>query len=110
MKAGKLDRRISIVRIEAGGVDEDGYPIPAAPVEIARPWAEVLKPSAREYFKEQWSFLEGSVIFRIRWLPGGVQVTDFVDWEGRRYQVREVAPIGRREGLELRCKEYAPEL
>lgn len=42
------------------------------------------------------------MIFRARFVEG-VSNADRVIWKGESFNIKQVAPIGRREGLELRC-------
>ena len=45
---------------------------------------------------------EEAVIFRIRFVDG-VTNADRVVWNGEPFNIRQVTPIGRRKGLDLRC-------
>ncbi|MEO9788591.1 MAG: phage head closure protein [Aurantimonas coralicida] len=102
MKAGKLDRKITLER-ETEIVDEFGT--------VARGWtlvardvpAQLVQASTDEFLT---TFGEAGTIarvFRIRHRDG-VLLTDRVTHNGRAFNIVELTEIGRRVGLELRCE------
>lgn len=101
--AGKLDRRI---RIERSQPSDNGYNETEAWEELATVWAQFI-PSAGKEAREQLG-REASLpaSFRIRWstmvkgvAPGGYRLRYPVD--GQAWDIKSVAEIGRREGLEI---------
>lgn len=99
MRAGKLDRSISIER-KTESVSATGAVVTAWQV-IAAVRAELVTQSADEFLTGFGEAENGSVIFRIRYLAG-VTTTDRVTYDGKNYDIKEVFEVGRRRGLELR--------
>ncbi|RWD50569.1 MAG: head-tail adaptor protein [Mesorhizobium sp.] len=103
MRAGKLDRTITIQRaVET--VAPSGA-VFSAWVDLADVRAELLQATADEVatgFGEAETVLR---TFRIRWLAN-VEITtaDRVFSAGAAYGIKDVVEIGRRRGLELRCE------
>ena len=58
--------------------------------------------SSTEEFIRSGAVDESIVIFRTRFIPGVVN-SDRIVFAGSEFDIKEVKPIGRREGLELRC-------
>ena len=56
----------------------------------ARPWAQVMMPTGREFFSEA-NPVQGQarVMFRFRFLAG-IAVTDRVQWDGRDWDIQSV--------------------
>ena len=102
MKAGKLDRRITIER-EAETVDRYGTASSAwTPIatDIA---AQMIQAATDEFLSAHGEDDKTVVVFRLRW-RAGVEMTDRVMYQGTAFNVVEIKEIGRREGLELRCE------
>lgn len=100
IKAGKLDRQITIVReaetvAASGAVSKDW-----APVTTTR--AELVQRRADEYLTGFGEAEAGGVVFRLRYLAG-ISAADRVVFDGVSYDIDEIAELGRRRGLELRC-------
>jgi len=102
MRAGKLDRRITLQGF-TNTVDDYGTPVLTWAAK-ATVWAELVQRSTREYVRAQGAQDERTIIFRIRWLTG-VTTADRVVFEGRNLNIREIATIDRKIGMELRCVE-----
>lgn len=104
MKAGQLDRRITIRK---QGMIQDGYGgfIPGGWEDVATVWARVEQTSGREFFAAATVQSERRVVFRFRHLPG-IDTTMSVFHEDREHNIREVREIGRREGLELHTTSH----
>lgn len=100
MRAGKLDRFITIERptetVAASGAVSSTW------ANIATVRAELVQQSASEILSGFGEGETGSVIFRIRYLPG-LTTADRVIYDGAAYGLQEVAEIGRKRGLELRA-------
>lgn len=98
MRAGDLDRRITIERatIEYSGSGE--------PIEtwnaLATVWAKVDQQGGREFFATAQEVSERKVVFRIRWIEG-LNVLDRVMLDGAEHDIHEVRRLGRKEGVEL---------
>jgi SPP1 family predicted phage head-tail adaptor len=102
MRAGKLDRTISIDRYSAGVPDDFGTVI-ADWTPLATVRAQLVQASTEEFLSAQGANAETAVIFRTRWIAG-LTTADRVRYDGRSFNIRETKELGRRRGLELRCE------
>lgn len=100
MRAGKLDRSITIER-QTETVTPSGGVVTAWTV-LATVRAEIVQQSASEFLTGFGEAETGTAIFRIRYLVG-ITTADRITYEGTAYNIKEVAEIGRRRGLELRA-------
>lgn len=107
MRAGQLDRQIEITRTTTVSNPDEPW-IPGAPttVVLATARASLVQQSSEEFMRSFGESQETAVIFRIRYRDG-IQLTDHVVFDGRTYDLIEIKEIGRRRGLELRCKEVS---
>lgn len=104
IKAGKLDRQITIER-EAETVAASGAVSKAwAPVATVR--AELVQRSAVEFLTGFGEADAGTAVFRIRYLVG-ITTADRVTCDGVTYDLDEIAELGRKRALELRCSRVA---
>lgn len=98
MKAGALDRRVTIERYS---VTQNAY---GEEVESWSPLttvsAQVIQQSGREFLAADALQASVRVLFRLRWIEG-VKGTDRVIYGDRQHNIQEVKELGRREGLEL---------
>lgn len=99
MRAGKLDRTITIQR-GTNIVNEYGSPA-FTWANLATLRAQVVQSSTEEFI-ENGAEEKTVVIFRTRFLAG-VTAADRVHYLGGDFNIRELKEIGRREGLEIRC-------
>lgn len=102
MRAGKLDRRITI-QADSSTVNEYGVPVEAWS-DFATVPAQIIQTSTEEYLRAYGETDSLAMIFRIRWLAG-VTTNHRVVYEGKNLNIRETKEIGRRKGWELRCDE-----
>lgn len=101
MRAGQLDREITIQRSEHV-VDEYGTPI-STWTDLATVRAEIVQASTEEFIRGWGASDETVIIFRTRWLAG-VMLADRIKCAPEAYfNLKEIKEIGRRKGLELRC-------
>ena len=100
LEAGKLDRRVAILRAGAATENEYGEAVRGADAEKIR-WASVKPAPGTERFRSAETAAETVMRFVFRWEAGLVGVTDRLRHEGRLYQISDVVEIGRREGLEV---------
>ncbi len=100
MRAGKLDRTISIERLSET-VSASGA-VSSAWTNIATVRAEIVQQSASEFLTGFGEAQDGTIIFRIRYLSG-ITTADRVSYGGAAYDLKEITEIGRRRGLELRA-------
>lgn len=103
MRAGKLDRSISLQAYSRTGTTPAGAPIMEwATFSTVR--AQIIEGSTEEYQRAYGEGGNTAIIFRLRWLDG-VTVEHRVSYDGKTLNIRETKEIGRRKGLELRCEE-----
>lgn len=98
MRAGKMDRPITIqqrgtTRGESGG-EREGWS------NFAQCFAEVKWDSGGESDVTHKRSAKQTVYFEIHWRPGVIP-TMRVIYEGQTYDITDVQPIGRHEGLRL---------
>lgn len=100
MRAGKLDKTISIERL-GRTVDDYGTEVESwTPVAVVR--AQLVQQSTEEFMRGAGSMAETAVVFRIRHRDG-IAPADRITHTGTAYDIKEVKELGRREGLDLRC-------
>ena len=98
MKAGKLDRKITIERLTSdNGFDGAGSDIWAPLVSCA---AGIRQMSGREFMTDTGILSEVKRVFYIRWLEG-LRLTDRVIYAGKAHNIVEIREVGRRAGLEI---------
>ncbi len=100
MRAGKLDRTITIER-KTETVSPTGAVV-SAWLNIATVRAEIVTQSASEFLTGFGEAENGTIVFRVRYLAG-ITTADRVAYAGQVYDLKEVTEIGRRRGLELRA-------
>lgn len=100
MRAGKLDRTIAIERLTET-VTPTGSVVTAW-TNIATVRAQIVTQSASEFLTGYGEAEAGTIVFRIRYIAG-ITTADRVSYGGQIYDLKEVAEIGRRRGLELRA-------
>jgi len=100
MRAGKLDRSITIER-QTETVKPSGSVVTAWP-NIATGRADIVTQSASEFLTSFSEAENGTIVFRSRY-RGGITTAGRVSYNGSAYDLKEVTEIGRRRGLELRA-------
>lgn len=98
MQAGKLDR---LITIEHSSTSEGVYPETVWTV-IATPRAQLVRVADSEFATGYGEATSGEIVFRIRW-RAGITTADRITYAGTAYDIKEIAEIGRRRGLELRA-------
>ena len=105
MRAGRLDNTITIER--AAYVDDGmGNQVPTLQT-LATLRAQIIDESTEEFLRSYGASSERLRIFRTRHMDG-LTLADTVRHDGRAYNLKEIKPIGRRRGLELRCVAVGP--
>lgn len=102
MKAGALDRRISILR--AGASVDDGYTETPGSLEVAfERWASWRPANGRETFENMGREARagGSFWLRSDSATRGILETDKVSFEGKIWDILSITEMDRRDGLEL---------
>ena len=104
IKAGNLDRQITIERqtetVAASGSVSKSW------TALATVRAELVQLAAEEYLAGFGEADTGGAVFRIRYLAG-ITTADRVTFDGATYDIDEIAELGRKRGLELRCARVA---
>lgn len=100
MRAGKLDRTIAIERKTETITPSGG--VVTAWTNLATVRAEIVQQSASEFLTGFGEAETGTVVFRVRYLAD-LTTADRITYEGTAYDLKEIAEIGRRRGLELRA-------
>lgn len=102
MRAGKLDREITIQALGEGPPDEYGSPTETW-TDAATLRAQLVEASTEEFQRAYGASGETAIIFRTRYLDG-VTLAHRVSYDGQVHNLVELKEIGRRRGLELRTK------
>ena len=97
MNAGRLDKRITIERMESGQ-DELGQPIEGW-ISTYSVWASIEPLQGREYIAAMAAQAERTVRIRLRYLPGIVPTMRVV-YQGRVFSLTAVINV-REENREL---------
>jgi SPP1 family predicted phage head-tail adaptor len=102
MKAGTLDRRVSILR--PAPASDDGYTTVEGWVEVGQRWAAFKPQVGREAIEASGKDGMEAARFHLRHdsLTRTITELDVLEFENRRYAI--IAPpieLGRREGVEL---------
>jgi SPP1 family predicted phage head-tail adaptor len=101
LDAGKLDRRITILRVVSEVSDGVGGKIQTWG-DLTTVWAEVRPISDGERWRAQELQVAAVATdrFRIRW-GVGVTVLDRIRFDGREFEISGVKELGRRVGQEI---------
>lgn len=100
MRAGKLDRIITIEHVTTT-VDQYGTPAESWST-VATVRAQRVKLSTEEFLRAFGSTSEAVAVFRIRHMDG-LTLGDRVRYQGATFDLKGIEPLGRHEGIELRC-------
>lgn len=103
IKAGQLDRRITILRATTVTDPGSGQQIETwGP--LATVWASWRRASAREQLAAAEIAATVTDVFEIRWseLLANVNPTDRLVYQGREYNIEEATEIDRRVGILIR--------
>jgi head-tail adaptor len=98
--AGRLDRRVTILRGGVPTVDDYNEPVAGADAETET-FASVRPVPGTERFRNAENAADAPMRFVFRWRADLVRVTDRLRFEGRIFAVASVTEIGRREGIEV---------
>lgn len=101
MQVGKLDRQITL-EFKTSGQSGSGEPTESWGSAVTA-WAQVRPLSGREYYAALGAQIvaEETLVFGIRYRSDVRPGTARVVYEGRTYNIRRVAEVGRRDGLEI---------
>ena len=103
MRAGRLDRRITIQTKVVTQDDFGGEVVSWA--TLAEVYAEKIENRGAERFAAQQVVGAAIMTFRFRWseVVKAVTVTHRITFDGREFDITAVREIGRREGIEVDC-------
>jgi SPP1 family predicted phage head-tail adaptor len=99
MRAGRLDRRITLLRRAVAAPDANGSAVQSF-TDYATVWAEKIDAGGREFFAGNQEQAELAVRFRIRY-RSDVLATDRITLDGLNHDITHIQELGRREGLML---------
>jgi SPP1 family predicted phage head-tail adaptor len=105
MRAGLLDRQITIQRVTEGPPNDYGTPSEAW-VDLATVRAQQVQTSTTEYIQGYGASDKTVIVFRTWWIDG-ITNADRVMYGDVPLNIKETKEIGRRNGLELRCEVLA---
>jgi SPP1 family predicted phage head-tail adaptor len=105
MKAGRLTEEIRIERSRSE-INEYGTPT-LVWFRVCTLRAERVEQSTTEYIRNYGASDENVVILRARFFDG-ITNADRVIWNGEAFNIKQSVPIGRRQGIELRCVRMEP--
>ncbi|MEM1287124.1 MAG: phage head closure protein [Pseudomonadota bacterium] len=105
MRSGKLDRTIKLqhftTTVNEYGTQQETW------ADYATVRAELMEESTQEFRANYGDRNEALTIWRIRHRDD-VTTEHRVSYDGEFFEVREIAKMGRRKSLELRCVEVRP--
>lgn len=101
MRAGKLDRRLTVLRFGETGRDALNQPIEGFS-PVARVWAQQRPIRGEERFEAQQVAASQVMTFHIRYRKD-LTVKDRVLYDGREWDIKDVREIGRRVVTEFDC-------
>jgi head-tail adaptor len=104
MRAGLMDRTITIQRVAASSVDAAGTPVETW-LDIATVRAQQVQQSTDEYIRGYGASDETVIVFRIWWFAG-LTNADRVIFNNIIHEIKQIKEIGRRAGMELRTLSY----
>ena len=103
MRSGQLHHKITIRTFDDHALDDYGVATPSWS-DVATVRAELLQQTAKEFLASQGASETISLVFKTRFVRD-VSNADQILFEGKEYNIKEVAIIGRNRGLELRAEE-----
>ena len=105
MRSGKLDQQITVQRYTST-VDDYGVSTMTWS-DVATVRAQIIQQSTDEYLRgAQGAVDEIAVVFRVRWIED-ITTADRIAFDGENFNIRELKPIGRRKGLDIRAVHHA---
>lgn len=99
MRAGDLDRKITIERAE-DGVTNAFNETATIWAQIASPFAKIVETRGNEFLAVEQRVSERRAVFTIRFLAD-VRRTDRIAWDNEFWDITSTREIGRRKALEI---------
>lgn len=100
MRAGKLDSSITVQRF-TNTVDDYGTPV-STWTDLVTSRAQIIQQSTEEFIRGYGASDDAIVIFRVRWIDD-ITTADRIAFDGETYNIKELKPIGRRKGFDIRA-------
>ncbi len=104
MRAGSLDRTIIVERLTGEVLDSFGVPVDVWTV-VATLRAQLLKNEAPENITNGGATESIDVLRTLKTRFANVNDHDRIAYEGALFDVIDVVELGRRRGLEIRCRK-----
>lgn len=101
MQSAKLDRTITVQRLTETVAPSGAVSTAWANLVTIR--AEVRDQTADEVATGFGSAGQDTLVFVVRWHPTPITTGDRIIYEGRAFDLKQVAEIGRRKGWKLRA-------
>lgn len=101
MRAGKMDRRVTLLKFQEIGRDPLNTPIEAW-VPTATVWAQQRPERGAERFTAAQIAGAKVMTFHVRY-RADIGIKDRLSYEGQVFEISDVRELGRRETSELDC-------
>ncbi|MCA0847193.1 phage head closure protein [Salipiger thiooxidans] len=105
MKAGKM---VHVIEIQQASmtVNPAGTPVQTWS-KLATLRAELIEQTTEEFLRNAGDTNVTTLAFRTRYIAG-ITNDNRVSFDGAAFDIEQIVTIGRRRGLELRCKAVTP--
>jgi SPP1 family predicted phage head-tail adaptor len=100
MRAGKMDTTITVQRFTSV-IDEGGGSVQTW-TDLATVRAQIIQASTEEFIRSYGASDDTIMIFRTRWIDD-IKTADRVIHDGEAFNIKELKPIGRQRGLDIRA-------
>lgn len=105
MKAGKMVHVIEIQQATTT-INDAGTPVPDW-AKLATLRAELIEQTTEEFLRNAGDTSVTTLVFRTRYVAG-ITTDNRISFDGDAFDIEQIVPIGRRRGLEFRCKAVSP--
>jgi SPP1 family predicted phage head-tail adaptor len=100
MRAGKMDSVITVQRFTSV-IDEGGGSVQTW-TDLVTVRAQIIQASTEEFIRSYGATDDTIMIFRTRWIDD-IITADRVIYDGEAFNIKELKPIGRQRGLDIRA-------
>jgi len=100
MRAGKMDSVITVQRFTSV-IDEGGGSVQTW-TDLVTVRAQIIQASTEEFIRSYGATDDTIMIFRTRWIDD-IITADRVMYDGEAFNIKELKPIGRQRGLDIRA-------
>jgi SPP1 family predicted phage head-tail adaptor len=100
MRGGKLDTTITVQRFTSV-IDEGGGSVQTW-TDLVTVRAQIIQASTEEFIRSYGASDDTIMIFRTRWIDD-IRTADRVMYDGEAFNIKELKPIGRQRGLDIRA-------